>query len=339
MKEIEMTENKVKKEKKSKKEKRKEKKVRKKKEKVVLTKAEKHARTLDRLKCTLFIVVGCAMYSLSIAWFLAPQNTPNGGVSGVAIILNHLFPSFALAGEGGAGLWIFLINIPLLILAICKLGTRFSLLTVVCVFLTSAFTELFQRTAGYISLISGIEPLPAVIIGGMLSGLALGIVFRARTCVGGSDIIVKVLRLKYKYIKTGTFYLIVDGLVVCAGGLIFQNINSLVYGIIALFIQSQMTDLLLYGQDGAKMIYIITDKEPSIASRINEEIHCGVTYLKGTGAYTGNEKMVVMCAIRKQSLPKAKEIVLQEDPNAFMIVTSATQVWGKGYKGLDEKEL
>jgi uncharacterized membrane-anchored protein YitT (DUF2179 family) len=181
--------------------------------------------------------------------------------------------------------------------------------------------------------------LPAVIIGGICSGFAIGLIFKGGACLGGSDIVVKVVRLKFPYIKTGTIFLLIDGAIVLMGGLAFQNLNNLVYAIIALFIQSKVTDLVLYGQDGAKMIYIITDNMPEIAGRINQELHSGVTYLQAHGAYTGAEKQVLMCAMRKQLLPQAKEIVLEEDPKAFMIVTSATQVWGSGYKRLDEKEL
>lgn len=295
----------------------------------------------DTVKRILFFLVGSCIYAASIALFLGPQGTPSGGASGLAIIINHLLhflPAFENS-EGGTGVLLFMINAPLLILSFFKLGKRFSAITVVIVAMTSAFTELFQSIYTKVDLFKNLEMLPAVMVGGICAGFAIGLIFKGGACLGGSDIVVKVLRLKFPYMKTGTFFLIIDGAIVLMGGLAFQNINNLVYAVIALFIQSKVTDLVLYGQDGAKMIYIITDNMPEIASRINKELHSGVTYLHAHGAYTGAEKQVLMCAMRKQLLPQAKEIVLKEDPKAFMIVTSATQVWGSGYKRLDEKEL
>lgn len=296
---------------------------------------------LEIMKKVLFFVVGSCIYAAGIALFLGPQGTPSGGASGLAIIINHLLhfiPAFAEV-EGGTGILLFMINVPLVILSFCKLGKKFSAITVVIIGMTSLFTEFFQRIYSHVTPIVNLEMLPAVIIGGICSGFAIGLIFKGGACLGGSDIVVKVVRLKFPYIKTGTIFLLIDGAIVLMGGLAFQNLNNLVYAIIALFIQSKVTDLVLYGQDGAKMIYIITDNMPEIASRINKELHSGVTYLHGHGAYTGAEKEVLMCAMRKQLLPQAKEIVLEEDPKAFMIVTSATQVWGSGYKRLDEKEL
>ena len=150
--------------------------------------------------------------------------------------------------------------------------------------------------------------------------------------------------------QTGTFYIFVDGAIVvfgtvCAmlkkGGISLENFSPdiLIYSVIAIFVQSHFANMVLYGSDEARMIYIITTKEAEISERINKELHSGVTYLQGKGAYTENDRQILMCAMRKQQLPGAKTIVLQEDPAAFMIVTSASQVLGKGYKSLDEEEL
>lgn len=293
---------------------------------------------LDIIRRILFFVVGSFIYAASIALFLGPQQTPSGGASGLAIIINYLLPIFK-GEDGGTGIWLMMINIPLLILSFFKLGKRFSAITVCIVAMTSFFTEFFEKVRGNLAFLQELDPLPAVILGGICAGFAIGLIFRGGACLGGSDIVVKVLRLKMPHMKTGTFFLIVDGMIVLLGGLTFLQVNKLVYAVIALVIQSKVTDFVLYGQDGAKMIYIITENMPQIANRITKELHSGVTYLHAHGAYTGAEKQVLMCAMRKQLLNKAKEVVLEEDPKAFMIVTSATQVWGSGYKRLDEKEL
>ena len=288
---------------------------------------------LKFLKDFLLLSLGAFIYACAVALFLTPAGTLNGGASGLAIIMNYLIPSV------GTGIWIFLVNIPLLALAVWKLGPVFSVKTVISVALTSLFTEILTPIPEKFAIIGDIELLPAAILGGIFAGAGIGLAFKAGSCQGGSDIVVKVLRLKFKALKSGSLFLIIDGIVVCLGGIVFGNINALVFAVIVVFIQSKITDLILYGQDGAKMVYIITEKHTQISERITKELHSGVTYLTGTGAYTGNEKKILMCAMRKQLLPQAKDIVKEEDKGAFMIATSASQVWGVGYTSFDAKEL
>ena len=288
---------------------------------------------LKFFKDFLLLSLGAFIYACAVALFLTPAGTLNGGASGLAIIMNYLIPSV------GTGIWIFLVNIPLLALAVWKLGPIFSVKTVISVALTSLFTEILTPLPEKFAIIGDIELLPAAILGGIFAGAGIGFAFKAGSCQGGSDIVVKVLRLKFKALKSGSLFLIIDGIVVCLGGIVFGNINALVFAVIVVFIQSKITDLILYGQDGAKMVYIITEKHIQISERITKELHSGVTYLTGTGAYTGNEKKILMCAMRKQLLPQAKDIVKEGDKGAFMIATSASQVWGVGYTSFDAKEL
>ena len=149
---------------------------------------------------------------------------------------------------------------------------------------------------------------------------------------GGTDIIIKVLRIKFPYLKTGSLFLLTDAVIVTASAFVFRNVDRALYAGLVVFITSFLLDVVLYGRDGAKLIYIISDHSDSITKRILEELDIGVTHMQGTGAYSGKEKNVIMCAIRKQLAPKAEEIVKEEDPLAFMIVTSATEIFGEGYK-------
>ncbi len=293
----------------------------------------KKQKTIKLVKDFLLLSLGAFIYACAVALFLTPAGTLNGGASGLAIIMNFLIPKV------GTGVWIFLVNIPLLALSIWKLGPIFSVKTVISVALTSVFTELLTPIPDMFPLIGDVQVLTAAIFAGIFAGAGIGLAFKAGSCQGGSDIVVKVLRLKFRALKSGSLFLIIDGCVVCLGGLIFGSLDALIYAVIVVFIQSKVTDLILYGQDGAKMIFIITDKEPDISRRITKELHSGVTYIHGTGAYTGNSKQILMCAMRKQLLPQAKDIVREEDKGAFMISMSASQVWGMGYTSFDAKEL
>ena len=166
---------------------------------------------LKFFKDFLLLSLGAFIYACAVALFLTPAGTLNGGASGLAIIMNYLIPSV------GTGIWIFLVNIPLLALAVWKLGPIFSIKTVISVALTSLFTEILTPLPEKFAIIGDIELLPAAILGGIFAGAGIGFAFKAGSCQGGSDIVVKVLRLKFKALKSGSLFLIIDGIVVCLG--------------------------------------------------------------------------------------------------------------------------
>lgn len=278
-------------------------------------------------------VAAIIIYSVGVSLLLDPNGLASGGSYGCAIILNKLFGL-------GTGLWSLAINVPLIIIGVVMFGFKFFASNIVAIvsssFLLQYMPGICEKLTGSARLTS--EPIIAAVVGGAMVGLAVGMLFRVGSSLGGSDIVVKILHKKIPHLKTGNFYLFVDGAVVFMGAFVF-GFDSAVYAIIALCVQSYILNLVLYGSEGARMIYIITENEGAISKRITEELYTGVTYLKGIGAYTGNEKRIMMCALRKRLLPEAKKIVLEEDPAAFMIVTSANQVLGKGFKALDSQEL
>jgi uncharacterized membrane-anchored protein YitT (DUF2179 family) len=221
-----------------------------------------------------------------------------------------------------------------MIAGIYRFGFRLFVSTIVALVASSFFINLL---APYGALTE--DPLLASVTGALLVGLAIGLIFRAGATTGGADIIVKLLRLKYRHIKTGVIFLVFDGFVVVASGIVFRNINTALYAGIAVLIQAVVLDMVLYGTEGARILYVISEREEIIAERFMRELHVGVTYLSGIGAYTKNRRRVMLCAMRKQQLPLAREIVLQEDENAFLIVTSATQVFGEGFRRHESEDL
>lgn len=269
-----------------------------------------------------FFVITAAsfLYAVAISLFLEPNSLAPGGVTGISIILNR-------TTGVETGTWILLLNIPILALGMWKFGLRFILSTMYCTVLTSRVTNLLS---GFEPLTR--EPFPAAVAGGALMALSLGWVFKAGATTGGMDIIIKVLRLRIPHLKMGPLYLVTDIVVVAASAVLFQNIDSALYAAITVFVSSHTLDLVLYGRDGAKVIYIISDHYETITRRLLEELDIGVTYMQGYGAYSGKDKKIIMCVMRKQLAPKAEEIVKEEDPMAFMIVTGATEIYGEGYK-------
>lgn len=284
------------------------------------------------VKRFLLITSGSVIYAAAISLFLDPNHLVPGGVSGIAIMINHL------AGWAQTGTLIILINIPLLALGLWKFGKHFLFSTVYSTFLSSALINLISSLA--VDLIPLTDnPLLAGLAGGALLSLGLGMVFRGGGTTGGADIIIKLIRLKYKHIKTGSIFLIFDTVVVALSALVFRNIETALYSAVVLIVSSRVLDLVLYGSDSAKLIYIISDRPDEIAEQLLKKVGLGVTYLEGEGAYSKKNKRVLMCASRKQSFPKIREVVTDTDPMSFMIVSGAQEIFGEGFKNYKSADL
>lgn len=275
------------------------------------------------------IFVGSIVFAAGIALFLSPNNLAPGGLSGVSIIITEFIDLIPV------GTWVAILNVPIMLLGIWKLGFKILLPTLIAIALSSLSMNLFEA---YVPVITENEFL-ACVAGGVCVGVGIGLVFRGGATTGGTDIIVKIIRLKYRHISTGTTFLIVDGMICVASGIVFGNIEKAIFAAIALFIQMYVLNTVLYGSDEARLVYIISQKDDEIAAKLLKDADIGATYLYGCRAYTGKEKKVLMCAVRMRILPQAKEIVRKVDEDAFVIVTKATTVIGQGFKNPNEEEL
>jgi uncharacterized membrane-anchored protein YitT (DUF2179 family) len=229
------------------------------------------------------------------------------------------------------GSLILLLNVPLLIIATWKFGWKFLISTFYAIGCTSVFTNLFTI---FVKNAATDDPILVALGGGALSALGIGLVFRAGGTTGGTDIVVRLLKRKQPHMKTGLLFFIVDMLVVSASVFVFRNIETAMYSAISLLTYSLVADVVLYGRDEAKLIYVITNNPEEIAETFMKELNVGATYIQAKGAYHKVDKEVIMCVLRKQKYPKAEEIVKELDPEAFLIVTSATEIYGEGYKNL-----
>ena len=273
------------------------------------------------------ILAASALYAAAIALFLDPNHLAPGGVSGIAIIINQLT-------QIPTGTLILIMNVPLMALGMWKLGFKFLLSTLVAVISSSIFTNLL---APYGPLTT--DPLLAACAGGALLAVGRGILFKLGAPSGGTDILIRVIKLQYKHLKTGSLFLAPDCCVIAASALVFGDIDLALYAAIATIVSSFCLDLVLYGRDEAKLVYLITDHEQAIAHRLLQELESGVTYLQGQGAYTRDNKKVILCAMQKRLLPKVQEIAMEEDPCAFLIVTSASEIFGEGFKDISAPRL
>lgn len=272
------------------------------------------------IKKYLIITLACVTYGVGISLFIDPNNLAPGGFTGLSVVLNRLVPT-------ETGTIYLILNIPIIILGIWKFGWKFTVSTLYAILAVSFSTNI-------LSLMNPIteEPVLGAVFGGIFCGTGMGMVLRNSATTGGTDIIVKCLRQRYPHLKTGSLMLMIDAVIIGISGIVFQNFDSVLYSIISVLTMSAVLDMVLYGRDGAKLIYIISDESEKITSRILQELDIGVTHLEGSGAYKNVEKKVIMCVVKKQLAHKVEEIVRDEDISAFMIISSASEIYGEGYK-------
>lgn len=281
---------------------------------------EKRAELVKKI---IVITAASVTYGIGISSFLDKNNLVPGGVSGLAIIINRI-------SGIETGTIIFFINIPVLAVGIWKFGLKFILSTLYAIMISSAVINIFSVLPPATE-----DVLLAALAGGAMVAFSLAAIFKAGATTGGMDIIVRLIKLKYKHLKTGGIFLMSDISIVGISILVFGNVDIALYSAITVITCSILLDLALYGKDEAKLLYIILkseENETELVERLLRELEVGVTYLKGYGAYRKTDKKVIMCAIRKNQLPKAKEIVREIDDSSFMIITSANEIIGEGYK-------
>ncbi len=272
------------------------------------------------VKKYIIITAASVVYAVAVSLFIDPNNMAPGGVTGISIVLNRVLPV-------STGTLILFLNIPILVFAIWQFGLKFTLSTIYATVLISIFTNILSscRAATY-------DRLLAAVAGGILTAVSVGVIFKAGATTGGMDIIVKALRIRLPHLKTGNLFFVADAIVVTISGIVFGDIDAALYAAILVSCTSFALDVVLYGRDEAKLLYIISNQHDRITKRILEELHIGTTLINAHGAYSGNEKQVIMCAMKKTVYPRVEKIVKEEDADSFMIITSASEIFGEGYK-------
>lgn len=271
---------------------------------------------LDILKTA----VGCALFALGFDLFLLPGGMNAGGLSGLAMVFVHL------TNLGTVGMITALMNIPLFILAGMKIGKKFFVGSLLGMVFSSAFIDLFALLP-----VPVVEPLIGAVYGGVICGAGLGFVFAAGVSTGGSDIIVRLLKLKYRHVPIGVISMSFDACVAILTGIVFKDVNSALYTGIAIFISGKIIDMVVYSFDYSKVALIITKDYEQVAQAISDKLERGATYLHGEGTYSRKETKVVLTAVKKQQVAELKELVVDIDPDAFIIVQEAHQVLGDGF--------
>lgn len=283
---------------------------------------------LRQLKNALLIALGCALFSLGFDLFLQPNQINVGGVSGIGQLLTHL------TGFGSVALWSVLINVPLFLVSIRGVGKKFFVGSLCGMLLSNLFLSLFERIPAPVT-----EPLLATLYGGLLTGLGLGLVFVAGASTGGVDIVARLLRPSFPNFPIGRIMLAIDIVTVTLTGVVFGDINKALYSAVTLYVCSMVLDGVVYGLDYSVVALVISDQHQTICQEITSKLDRGITILRGQGYYSGQDKRVILCAIKKRQAAELKELVMGIDPAAFVILQEAHQVVGEGFKRYSKNDL
>lgn len=275
------------------------------------------------LKPYLILIPVSILYAICFNWCFVPNGIAYGGFTGIAQMVHHFVPSL------GVGTIIILMNVPIFIIGWRYVSGKFTVLSAYAMVLTSVLIDVVAA----IHTFSPMEPLLACIYGGVLLGLTVGLIAAQEGSTGGTDLAARLLKLKIAWLPVGRLMLALDLTVIVLVAAVFGNLNSALYGLVALYISSVVVDGVLYGLDRSQLAYIISDKHQEIATAITQEIQRGATILDGRGGFTGREKQVILVAFKQRQIVRVKQTVKAIDPDAFLIVCAAHEVMGMGFRG------
>ena len=280
--------------------------------------------TKETVVSYLFITLGSLVYALGQLYFIKPLHIPMGGVSGLALVANFLW-SLPI------GVVTIVLNIPLLFLGWKNMGKEFFTKTAFAILVSSVFIDLLEPL---LPAFDG-EMLIAALYGGIVMGVGYGLIFRAGGTTGGVDIIAKWIN-RQKDIPIGTTNLIANAVVIVGSALIYGNLDSALYAMVTSYLTSMVIDKMVYGMDAQKSAMIITSKPKEVAGAVMEELHRGCTGMDATGMYTGDQRTVLICAVRRHETGTLKKLILEKDENAFMMISNISEVFGHNFKRLGQ---
>ena len=277
---------------------------------------------LDILICT----AGAFIYALGVNCFISPNDISSGGATGLAILANYLW-------NVPIGTAMFAINIPLFIISFIVFGKSFIVKTL----FSTAMTSLLIDLGAYFMPAYHGDKILAALFGGALLGIGLGVIFTRGSTSGGTDIMGRLLKKAFPHLSMGRLVMICDLCVVLLAGVVYKNIESILYATIVFVVSSKSIDLVLYGSDSGKMMMIITSKSEEISKAITSETPRGVSIVPVQGAYTGEQKHMLLSVVRPQEVPKIRKIVKRFDEQPFIIISDASEILGLGFKPTDNE--
>lgn len=272
------------------------------------------------LKNLSFIILGCIIMAIGTSMFLLPNKFSTGGVTGIATIVYYLF-------KIPLGTVNILINIPILIFTFYRLGKTVVINSIIGSLVYSLTIDLLDKFPAFTN-----DVFLASIYGGVFLGIGTGIVLNANATTGGTELVSNLIKTYNFNIKTSSLIMLIDSSIVLLNVLVFKEIEIGLYSAIAIILMGKVIDIIVEGTDFSKLIFIISEKNDKISKEIGEYIKRGTTGIYGKGMFEDKDRLVLMCAAGRGDVLKIKQIVQANDKEAFIIITNAREVLGKGFK-------
>jgi uncharacterized membrane-anchored protein YitT (DUF2179 family) len=274
------------------------------------------------IKDILLIAAAALIFSLGLHCFTVPNEIAPGGVIGIATIINSFLPV-------SVGTVYALFNVPLIIVGIRYLGKKRMIKTLVSVGVITAATDFILVWAN-VPTYTG-DKILAAIFGGILFGAGLGLIYVREGTSGGIDIVNRIINEKCPHLKMGAIMLVTDAVIITAAMFVFRSAEAGLYAMIAIFVSGRVADLILYGRLEGKLMFVFSEKYDEITQRILSEEGRGVTFLKGTGAYSGEDRNVICCAVYSNQYARIKRKIGEIDSTAFIVIANIKEAFGNGF--------
>ena len=296
----------------------------------------KGRKTVEKLKKSICIeewgkdlladVLGALLYGAGVYVFAVNANFAPGGITGLAILVNHFFPFLPI------GTLTVLINIPVILLCFAYLGKKYLVKSIISMGVIAFVLDVIYP---HVPVYTG-DPLLAALFAGVISGVGLALIYARGYCTGGSDFVIMAIRKKFPHLSVGSITLIIDGCIILAGGFVFGRVDAVLQGIVMTAASTVMIDKILYGTGSGKRITVITDKGQEVADAIGKQIGRGVTMMQVTGAYSGLPHTLLLCACSNAEGYRVKKLVYSIDEKALIMISPNDEVYGLGFKNPEE---
>lgn len=266
-------------------------------------------------------IIGGAIYAVAVILFLSGNEISPGGLTGISTMLNYLYGL-------PVGTVVFILNIPILVIGFIKFGGIFIVKTAVSTVVISITLDIAEELLPELK----INPVLAAVFGGLLMGLSISMFMLRGSTTGGVDIIAMLINRRFPHLTVGRLMLASDAFIVAFSALVYKNIESALYSVIALYASSRIMDVMLYGADKGKIVYIITENSACVAEKIMSIVRRGITVIDVTGAYTGRKLKMLMCTVRRNEVSAVCKTARENDKGAFIVVAEAGDILGEGFK-------
>lgn len=268
----------------------------------------------------LYIILGCSLMAAGTSFFLLPNQLSSGGFAGISTIIYYLF-------DLPLGTTMLILNIPLIILTIIRVGKETAIKGIFGTIVLSTLIDIFEKFNPLTE-----DRLLACIYGGILIGLGTAIVLKANASTGGTDLLSYIIRSFKPHYRASNLIVIIDIAIVLLNVIFFKEIEVGLYSAIAIYLSGKMIDIVFEGIYFTKTMFIVSNKYKEISQIIGEKLDRGSTAIYAKGMYTRERKMILWCVASRGEIAKIKQIAEEIDPRAFIVISSAREAWGKGFK-------